>query len=334
MALPIGFHGKRSGEMKLSIIIPVHNEVENLISLYEDLVSVLDDLSTTYEVITVNDGSEDASGRILDELAEKDSRFRVIHMMSNYGQSTAMMAGFDHATGDIIIAMDGDNQNDPKGIPQLLAKMEQGYDVVSGWRKDRKDSRFTKIIPSRIANWLISMISGVRLHDYGCSLKAYRRDVIKGIKLYGELHRFIPILLAGRGARVAEIVVGHRSRLFGSSHYGLSRVIKVLLDLILIKFLDKYLQHPIHFFGGFGVINYLLAGLTFALMVYYKYWENTTFIETPLPTLAVLFILTGTMTILMGILAEIVMRTYYESQNKKTYRILNDINSKDESNDK
>ena len=312
--------------MKLSIIIPVHNEAENLRPLYEELAETLDSLSADFEIITVDDGSEDDSGQILDKLSGKDPRVRVIHMMNNYGQSTSMMAGFDHASGDVIVAIDGDNQNDPKDIPRLLAKIEEGFDVVSGWRKDRKDARFTKIIPSKIANWLISLISGVKLHDYGCSLKAYRKDVIKGIKLYGELHRFIPILSAGRGAKVSEIVVGHRSRKHGKSHYGLSRVMKVLLDLILIKYLDKYLQHPIHFFGGFGLISYLLAVFTFAWMVYYKYWEDTTFIQTPLPTLAVLFILMGTMAILMGILAEIVMRTYYESQNKKTYRVLRSVN--------
>jgi len=312
--------------MKLSTIIPVHNEAENLETLYRNLIENLEPLALDFEVLMINDGSDDDSGEILDRMARSDPRVRVVHLMSNYGQSTSMLAGFDHASGDVIIAMDGDNQNDPADIPRLLEKIDEGYHVVSGWRKDRKDAKYTKVIPSRIANWLISKISGVKLHDYGCSLKAYRKEVIKGLKIYGELHRFIPIMSAGRGARVTEIVVGHKARQFGASHYGMSRVTKVLLDLILIKFLDKYLQHPIHFFGGFGLVSLLLAALTFLTMLYYKFWGGKTFIETPLPTLTVLFILMGTLAILMGIVAEIVMRTYYESQQKKTYRVARTVN--------
>jgi len=312
--------------MKLSTIIPVHNEAENLETLYRNLIENLEPLALEFEILMINDGSDDDSGEILDRVARSDPRVRVVHLMSNYGQSTSMMAGFDHASGDVIIAMDGDNQNDPADIPRLLEKIDEGYHVVSGWRKDRKDAKYTKVIPSKIANWLISKISGVKLHDYGCSLKAYRKEVIKGLKIYGELHRFIPIMSAGRGARVTEIVVGHKARQFGASHYGMSRVTKVLLDLILIKFLDKYLQHPIHFFGGFGLVSLLLAALTFLTMLYYKFWGGKTFIETPLPTLTVLFILMGTLAILMGIVAEIVMRTYYESQQKRTYRIAGTVN--------
>jgi len=312
--------------MKLSITIPVHNEAENIEPLYNELIQVLEPMALEFEILMINDGSEDDSGEILDGLARKDPRVRVIHLMNNCGQSNAMMAGFDFTTGDIIISMDGDNQNDPADIPRLLEKIDAGYQVVSGWRKHRKDARLTRIIPSRIANWLISKITGVKLHDYGCSLKAYGKEVIKGVKIYGDMHRFIPILSSWRGARVTEIVVGHRPRKFGTSHYGMSRVTKVLLDLILIKFLDKYHQHPIHFFGGFGLINLFLAVLAFALMVYYKFWGGKTFIETPLPTLTVLFVLMGTMAILMGIVAEIVMRTYYESQQKKTYRIARTVN--------
>jgi len=312
--------------MKLSTIVPVHNEAENLETLYRNLIENLEPLDLDFEALMINDGSDDDSGEILDRMARSDPRVRVVHLMSNYGQSTSMMAGFDHASGDVIVAMDGDNQNDPADIPRLLEKIDEGYHVVSGWRKDRKDAKYTKVIPSRIANWLISKISGVKLHDYGCSLKAYRKEVIKGLKIYGELHRFIPIMSAGRGARVTEIVVGHKARQFGASHYGMSRVTKVLLDLILIKFLDKYLQHPIHFFGGFGLVSLLLAALTFLTMLYYKFWGGKTFIETPLPTLTVLFILMGTLAILMGIVAEIVMRTYYESQQKRTYRIAGTVN--------
>jgi glycosyltransferase involved in cell wall biosynthesis len=263
---------------------------------------------------------------VLNAVAEKDHRVKVIHMRRNYGQTYAMMAGFDNASGNIIIAMDGDNQNDPADIPGLLAKMDEGYDVVSGWRKDRKDARISRILPSKIANWLISVISGVKLHDYGCSLKAYKKEVLEDVKLYGEMHRFIPIFTSWGGAKVGEIVVNHRPRRMGTSHYGISRVTRVLLDLTLLRFLDKHLQHPIHLFGGLGLASFFFAMLTFLMMVYYKFWGGKTFIQTPLPILSALFILMGGMAILMGILAEIIMRTYYESQQKKPYAIDRIIN--------
>ncbi|MDM8525278.1 glycosyltransferase family 2 protein [Desulfococcaceae bacterium HSG8] len=307
--------------MKLSVTIPIHNEQKNLELLYDNLIRALEPMGTDFEIILVNDGSDDDSGNILDTIANRDSRVSAIHLLRNYGQTSAMMAGFDHASGDIIIAMDGDNQNDPADIPRLLEKMNEGYDVVSGWRKDRQDARISRIIPSRIANWLISRVSGVKLHDYGCSLKAYKKEVIKGIRLYGEMHRFIPVFTAWRGAKVSEIVVNHRPRRLGISHYGLSRVFRVMLDLTLIRFLDKHLQNPIHFFGGLGLINFFLAVMTFLMMLYYKFWGGKSFTETPLPTLTVLFALMGGVAVLMGILAEIIMRTYYESQQKKPYRI-------------
>jgi glycosyltransferase involved in cell wall biosynthesis len=307
--------------MNLSVVIPVHNEKDNLHSLFPELNEVLETLDLEFEIIVVNDGSTDGSERILDHLAETDHRLRILHLNKNFGQSSAMMAGFDYASGDVIVAMDGDNQNDPSDIPRLLEKMKEGYAVVSGWRKGRKEPTIRKLVPSRIANWLISKISGVRLHDYGCSLKAYRKEVIKGIKIYGETHRFIPIFSSWHGATITEIPVGHRPRKHGVSHYGISRVRKVVLDIILIKFLEKYLQHPIHFFGGFGLISLLLGLGSFALMVYYKYRGGKTFIETPLPTLTILFILMGAMAVFIGLLAEIIMRTYYESQQKTTYQI-------------
>jgi len=313
-------------QMEISVVLPVHNEKENLPTLCSDLIVVLRSLSKQFEIILINDGSTDGSDQILDALAQKDDHLRVIHMVGNTGQSNAMMAGFDYAAGRVIIAMDADNQNDPADIPRLLEKINQGYDVVSGWRKDRKDARFSKVIPSRIANHLISVTAGVPLHDYGCSLKAYRRAVIKGVKIYGETHRFLPILCSWRGARVGEIVVNHRPRCHGVSHYGYSRVAKVLLDLVLIRFLDKYLQHPIHFFGGFGLVSLAFAVGTFALMVYYKFWGGKPFIETPLPILSVLFILMGAMAVLLGIVAEVVMRTYFESQLKPPYRIARTVN--------
>lgn len=307
--------------MKISITIPVHNEGSNLELLYKNLIKSLEPMDSEFEIIMINDGSDDNSEKILSSLAEQDDRVRVIHLLHNYGQTCAMMAGFDHAEGDIIIAMDGDNQNDPSDIPRLLAKIEEGYDVVSGWRKNRKDARLLRIIPSKIANWLISKVAGVKLHDYGCSLKAYKKDVIKGVKLYGEMHRFIPVFTSWRGAKVTEILVSHHVRHSGDSHYGISRVGRVILDLAFIKFWDKYLQRPIHFFGGFGLTNFLFAFIAFLTMIYYKFWGGKSFIETPLPTLTVLFILMGGMAVLMGMLAEIVMRTYYESQQKKPYLI-------------
>ena len=310
-----------SRKIDLSITIPVHDEQDNIEPLYEELVRVLEGMPSRFEIIFVNDGSRDNSTAILDNLAARDRRVTVIHLMRNYGQTTAMMAGFDHTSGEIIVAMDGDSQNDPADIPRLLAKMEEGYTVVSGWRKDRKDNTLTKVIPSRMANRLISFVTGVRLHDYGCSLKAYHRKVISDLKLYGEMHRFIPVFSEWSGARVAEIVVNHRPRHSGTSKYGISRVLPVLLDLFLVRFIQRHMQHPIHFFGRFGVISILLATLSFALMIYYKFWGGKTFIETPLPTLTVLFILMGSMAILLGIVAELVIRTYYESQQKKPYRI-------------
>jgi len=307
--------------MKISISIPIHDEQENIGILYNDLIAVLETGDNEFEIIFVNDGSADGSEEILNDLAKRDGRVKVIHLLRNYGQTSAMMAGFDHASGDVIIAMDGDNQNDPADIPRLLAKMAQGYDVVSGWRKDRKDARISRILPSKAANWLISSVTGVKLHDYGCSLKAYRKKVLQDVKLYGEMHRFIPIYTAWRGAKVGEIVVHHRARHSGVSHYGLSRISKVFLDLALIRFLDRHMQHPIHLFGEFGLAGFALACLSFMLMLYYKFWGGKSFIQTPLPTLTVLFVLVGIMAILMGILAEIIMRTYYESQQKKPYVI-------------
>ena len=312
--------------MRLSIIIPICDEQDNILPLYNSLIDVLNQIGESFEIVIVNDGSHDASEEILNNLGDKDSHVKVIHLRRNYGQTQAMMAGLAHSSGDIIIAMDGDNQNDPVDIPRLMAKLDEGYDVVSGWRKERKDSLFYRVIPSKIANWLISLIGGVKLHDYGCTLKVYRKEIIKDLRLYGEMHRFIPIYASWHGASVTELAVNHRPRLFGKSKYGFSRVWVVILDLILIKFLDRYMQSPIHLFGGFGLCNFLLAFLTFGLMLCYKYWWAKTFTETPLPILIVFFLLVGFMAILMGFVAEMVVRTYYESQDKKTYTIKKIIN--------
>ncbi|MDD5642324.1 MAG: glycosyltransferase family 2 protein [Syntrophales bacterium] len=305
----------------ISVIIPVYNEVATIAVLYERLREVLTAIDRPWEIIFINDGSTDGSKPALDLLADKDDKVKVIHFRRNFGQTTAMMAGIDFARGDILISMDGDLQNDPADIPMFLEKLEQGFDVCSGWRKNRQDSALKRVIPSRIANFLISRISGVHLHDYGCSLKAYKKEVIKGVKLYGEMHRFIPIYASWQGARVTEIPVTHHPRRHGTSKYGLERTLKVILDLIVVKFLANYAQKPIYVFGYVGLVSILIAIAAAGASLYYKFFGNKSFISTPLPLLFVLATITGVMCILMGLLAEIVIRTYYESQNKPVYLI-------------
>jgi glycosyltransferase involved in cell wall biosynthesis len=305
----------------ISITIPVYNEAENLPLLYERLRAILDQVASSWEIVLVNDGSSDHSGEILDNLAANDGRVKVIHFRKNFGQTAAMMAGVDHARGEVIIPMDADLQNDPQDIPRLLQKLDEGYDVVSGWRKDRKDQAMKRNFLSRVANRLISMISGVHLHDYGCSLKAYRRSVIKDVKLYGEMHRFIPIYASWFGARITEIPVAHYPRKFGRSKYGVDRVLKVLLDLIVVNFLARYGQKPMYVFGTVGVASLVLSFLSGIWAVYLKIFEGKDFITTPVPLLVVMTFLTGAMCILMGLLAELIMRTYFESQGKSTYLV-------------
>lgn len=305
----------------ISLNIPIFNEEENIVSLYEKLVPVLVGTGRPWEVIFVNDGSTDRSAPLLDGLAEKDDRVVVVHFRRNYGQTAAMMAGFDFARGEVIIPMDGDMQNDPADIPNLLARLDEGYDVVSGWRKNRKDHKLRRVLPSVIANKLISMISGVHLHDYGCTLKAYRKDVIKGVKLYGEMHRFVPIYATWMGARVTEIPVAHYPRVFGKSKYGTGRIVKVILDMTVIKFLSDYTEKPMHLFGSFGLISFLLSGGFLAWALYLKFALGTSFVQTPLPLLISMTFLTGITCMLMGLLAELSTRTYHESQNKNVYLI-------------
>jgi len=309
----------------LSIVIPVYNEEDNVNLLYERLVPPLEALRSTFEIILVNDGSKDRTESLIAAIALRDSRVKIVNFRRNFGQTAAMMAGIDHASGDIIVPMDGDLQNDPNDIGRLVQKLDEGFDVVSGWRKDRKDSEWRNL-PSRIANRLISRISGVHLHDYGCSLKAYRRDVIKGVRLYGEMHRFIPIYASWQGGKVTEIPVHHHPRLHGKSKYGMERIVKVVLDLIVVKFMADYANKPIYVFGGFGALNILISGMAGVAALYLKYVEGVSFILTPLPLLTVLTFITGVMSILMGLLAEIIMRTYHESQDKPVYLVKNTIN--------
>lgn len=305
----------------LSFVVPVYNEEKNILPLYEKVLDMAPILGCPFELIFINDGSIDGTQGVLNELAEKDFRVKVIHFRRNFGQTAAMMAGIDFSSGDILVPMDGDLQNDPQDVPLLLAKLEEGYDVCSGWRKNRKDHSLKRNLPSRIANFLISRISGIHLHDYGCSLKAYRKEVIKGVKLYGEMHRFIPIYASWEGARVTEVPVNHYPRIHGRSKYGIERTIKVLLDLIVVKFFAKYAQKPIYVFGFFGILNLLIAFAAAVASLYYKFLGGKAFIATPLPLLFIMCSITGVMCILMGLIAEILIRTYHESQQKSVYLI-------------
>jgi glycosyltransferase involved in cell wall biosynthesis len=305
----------------ISVIIPIYNEAENIPVLHERVSAALDRLGRRWELVLVNDGSTDASPALLDQVAAKDPHVTVVHFRRNYGQTAAFMAGIDHASGAIIVPMDGDLQNDPNDIVRLLVKLDEGFDVVSGWRKDRKDNAVKRNLPSRLANLLISRVSGVHLHDYGCSLKAYRRDVLTGVKLYGEMHRFVPIYAAWNGARVTELEVTHHPRLYGESKYGLERILKVVLDLIVVKFLFRYAGKPIYLFGGFGFLSMLLGVLAGAWALALKLFFHTSLIQTPLPLLAVFLCAMGVLSILMGLLAEMLNRTYHESQDKPVYRV-------------
>ena len=304
-----------------SVIVPLFNEEDNVRPLVGALIPVMDGLNNPFEVILVNDGSRDATPLILEELAAEDARIKVINLRRNTGQTAAMMAGFDHATGDIIIPMDGDLQNDPADIPRLLTKLGEGYDVVSGWRQERKDELFLRKVPSWFANRIISFVSGVKLHDYGCTLKAYRRDVLSGVRLYGELHRFVPIFASWQGARIAELPVNHRERRFGVSKYGLNRIFKVLLDLILVSFLTKYQAKPLYVFGLTGLLFFAISFSAGVYAIYLKLFAATTFIQTPLPLLFALGFMSGMMCILLGLICELLVRTYFESQGRTHYLV-------------
>ncbi|MBL4731316.1 MAG: glycosyltransferase family 2 protein [Rhizobiaceae bacterium] len=312
---------QRPPKPDISITIPIYNEVENLDRLESQLFAVIDLMQESVEVIAVNDGSTDGSKIKLEKICKRRKTFKVVNFHRNSGQTAALMAGIDHSQGDIIVALDADLQNDPKDIPSLLQKLDEGYDVVSGWRKKRKDAAIRRNLVSRIANRLISKISGVHLHDYGCTLKAYRRDVIIGFRLYGEMHRFIPIYATWMGARVTEIPVTHHARQFGQSKYGLSRVYRVLLDLIVIKFLERYLTKPIYLFGGIGALSIAISIMLFAYAVYLKLFQGVSFILTPLPILCTFTFLIGVISILMGLLAEILTRVYFETGNKLAYSV-------------
>ncbi|MBK9214748.1 MAG: glycosyltransferase family 2 protein [Chloracidobacterium sp.] len=305
---------------ELSLFLPVLDEEENLRPMHAKIQAALDELGRSAEVIYVDDGSTDSSLKILREIADNDERVRVISLRRNYGQTAAMSAGIDAATGDILIPMDADLQNDPADIRRLLDKLDEGFDVVSGWRKNRQDKLISRKIPSQIANRIISWIGGVHLHDYGCSLKAYRREVIQDVRLYGEMHRFIPIYASWAGARVTEIPVDHHARTMGKSKYGISRTIKVVFDLMTIKFMASYQTKPIYVFGTFGMIAFLLALVAGIWAVVLKL-EGVSFILTPLPVITVVMLAISVQFFLMGLLAELLVRTYHESQDKTIYAV-------------
>jgi len=310
----------------LSIIIPLYNEAGSIKALYEKLIGVLRALDREFEVLLVDDGSTDGTSEILRGIASDNEQTKLIQFRRNFGQTAALMAGIDHAAGDIIIAMDGDGQNDPSDVPLLLAEIDSGFDVVSGWRRERKDATLSRVIPSRVANWMASRISGVSLNDYGCTLKAYRRDILKDVRIYGEMHRFIPIYASWEGAKVTEIPVKHHPRKTGISKYGIERTVKVVLDLIVITFLNKFASRPSYLFGSFGLLNLAFAFFAGLYTVWLKFGEGKSFIETPMPLFVVFLMTIGFMSIFIGLLAEMVMRTYYEAQGKPTYSIKKTMN--------
>lgn len=305
---------------KISVIIPVYNEEKNISSLYLELKQVLNKLNSSAEIIFINDGSRDTSAGILSKIAGNDDSVKVIDFVRNFGQTAALSAGIAESRGEIIVPMDGDGQNDPADIPKLLAKIDEGYSVVSGWRKNRHDS-FWRVLPSKVANWIIKKVTGVKIHDNGCSLKAYRREVIEGVQLYGEMHRFIFVYAAWNGGKVCEVVVNHRPRKHGKSKYGFSRVFKVLLDLLLIKFLYIYMSRPIHFFGKYGFYSIFISVIFAVWSVSLKIFGDVSLSRTPLPIFSAMFLTVGIQLILTGIVAELLMRTYFESQEKKPYTI-------------
>ncbi len=308
--------------MNLSIIIPVYNEKDNLKPLYAALLKTLNPIKDPWEIIFVDDGSQDDSLQTLRGLAESDTEHtRVISFRRNFGQTAAIAAGIDFSKGDTIVLMDADLQNDPEDIPKLLSKLDEGYDLVSGWRKDRRDNAITRNLPSAIANWVISTTTGVHLHDYGCTLKAYKRDALEGFRLYGEMHRFIPVFAHSIGSRITEIPVSHHERKFGKTNYGLERTLKVILDLFTVIFLLNYTSKPIRLFGGTGLLLMITSALIMGWLLIRRIFFLVSVLGSPFFQLGVMFFILGFQSVLMGMIAELLVRTYYESQQKPAYTI-------------
>ena len=316
--------------MNLSLIVPVYNEQDNLPLLFESIKESMDSLGKTWEVIYVDDGSRDNSLPVLSAQAEKDPEHsRVISFRRNFGQTAAIAAGLDYSQGEIVVLLDADLQNDPRDIPMLLQKLDEGYDLVSGWRKQRKDNAITRNFPSMLANRLISWVTGVQLHDYGCTLKAYRRPVLEGFRLYGEMHRFIPVFADSVGARITEVVVNHHPRRFGKTKYGLERTAKVILDLFTVKFLVSFSSKPIYLFGGTGGFLMIASALIMLYLVVRRSLFLVSVTGSPLFQTSVMFFILGFQSMLMGLIAELLVRTYHESQRKPTYTIRTRINLDD-----
>jgi glycosyltransferase involved in cell wall biosynthesis len=303
----------------LSVVVPVFNEEENIRHSYAEISQVLNKMNCQYEIIYVDDGSRDSTLQLLADISYKDSNVRVVEFRRNFGQTAAMAAGFDHARYDIVVALDGDLQNDPNEIPKMVDKLNEGYDLVAGWRKERKDKFISRKLPSMLANWLISKTTNVQLHDYGCTLKVMTREIAQGIKLYGEMHRFIPALADEIGARIAEIPVNHRERKFGKSKYGISRTLRVILDLITVKFLLGYSKRPIHLFGSLGLVSSGVGGALLAWLTYERMFQHVPMGNRPLLSLGVMLVIIGLQFLVFGLLAEVLARTYYESQEKPIY---------------
>lgn len=313
--------------MNVSVVIPVFDEKENLRPLHQALLQALE--GVTYELVFVDDGSTDGSPSELERLAAEDpTHTRVVEFRRNFGQTAAIAAGIDHAGGDVIVLIDADLQNDPADIPTLLQKIDEGYDLVSGWRQKRKDSFLTRTLPSRFANKLISVVTGVPLHDYGCTLKAYRREVLEGFRLYGEMHRFIPAYAGSVGARIAEVPVNHRPRLHGRSKVGLERTLKVVLDLFTVKFLLSYANKPIYLFGGTGLLLIVPSLLLLVFLFVRRLWFHVSVLNSPLFQTSTMFLILGFQSVLMGLIAELLVRTYHESQAKPTYTVRRTINGR------
>lgn len=311
----------------ISLVVPVYNEEGNLRLLFDSIHQTMDPLPQSWEVVFVDDGSFDGSLDVMNELAKQDPHHvRVVSFRRNFGQTAAIVAGLDYAQGEIIVLLDADMQNDPADIPMMLGKLDEGYDLVSGWRKARKDSFLTRTLPSNLANWLISRVTRVRLHDYGCTLKAYRRDVLEGFRLYGEMHRFIPVFANWVGARITEVQVTHRPRKFGKSKVGLERTVKVILDLFTVKFLVSYSLKPIYLFGGTGLGLIFGGGVMLFYLFVRRIFGTISVLGSPFFQLAVMFLILGFQSFLMGLIAEMLVRTYYESQRKPTYRVRKTVN--------
>lgn len=305
----------------ISAVVPVYNEVESLPHLIEAIASALNAAELSYELICVDDGSTDGSTQLLKQLALTHPNLRAVLLRRNYGQTAAMAAGFKHSRGRVIVTLDGDLQNDPADIPLLLAKLEEGYDLVSGWRKNRQDAAVTRLLPSKIANWLIGKITGVKVRDYGCSLKAYRSELVADMNLYGELHRFLPALAFIEGARITEVPVRHHARRHGSSKYGLGRTFRVLLDLFTIFFMKKFLTRPMHVFGLLGIISMTVGTVLGLYLTFLKLGLGQSIGDRPLLILVVILLLTGVQLFCFGLLGELLMRTYHESQGRPIYRV-------------